>query len=127
MKALPHTLSAIIVSAIPAVMVAQTLEGTAPTLRDPCEHPVMAKARSEGLNALSASEVPEFLYWSWRCKRLARKEDRSVDFGQLYREKWEENYKESQEISGLGAAVLTGAVLILFYSYTAFLLGAESA
>ncbi|MFQ6616687.1 MAG: hypothetical protein ACE5HZ_07995 [Fidelibacterota bacterium] len=97
----------------------------APPPQDPCDHPVVVKATSEGLNALKGLEIPEFIYLSWRCKRMARKEGRQVDFDQMYREKWRENFEESKEISGVGASVLTATVLILFYSFTAFSLGAE--
>ncbi|MFQ6675434.1 MAG: hypothetical protein ACE5LH_03705 [Fidelibacterota bacterium] len=120
---LPITVIIMIVLLGSTRVAAQSPEETSSLRSDPCRHPVVTKARREGLNALTPVEIPRFIYHSWRCKRMARKEGRDVDFASLYREKWEENSNESREISGLGASVLTAAVLVLFYSYVAFALG----
>lgn len=115
-----YAVTSIMVCVSAAVVSAQTPDRTFAPTTDPCQHPVVIKARTEGLNALTFLEIPRFVYLSWSCQRTAKKEGRQVDFGDLYREKWAENYDKSQEISGLGATVLTVSVLILVYSLVSF-------
>ncbi|MFQ6673901.1 MAG: hypothetical protein ACE5GH_03830 [Fidelibacterota bacterium] len=92
---------------------------------NPCDHPVIKKAKSEGLKSLSLKEIPQFWLAAWQCKRSVRRKGKEIDFRSLYREKQRENYEEARTLSGVGTGCLTFTVLILFYSYLGYALGAQ--
>ena len=91
---------------------------------NPCDHPVLEKARNEGLNSLSLKQIPQFWFRAWRCTRYAKREGQKSDFRLLYEQKQEENYEEARKLSGLGTSCLTVTAIILFYSYFGYFMSA---
>lgn len=90
-----------------------------------CEHPVLVKARSAGLNALTVKEIPRFWVKSILCKREAKKRGETIDFKDLYSGKRRSNFEESRKLSGIGSCCVMVSTLILFYSYWGLLMGAD--
>ncbi len=90
-----------------------------------CEHPVINKARQEGLAALSWKETPVFISMSVRCKLQARKENLEVPLGQLFKDKQVKRHSEAKTISGPGACCVTVTGLIMVYSLLGALFGAS--
>ncbi len=82
-----------------------------------CEHPVLQKALIQGLNSLSPVEIPQYWLKSWQCKQYAKKMGKEIDFKTLYEQKELENYREAEEISGIGSSCAIVISIILFYSY----------
>ena len=52
-----------------------------------CEHPIVNKAKKEGLSSLTWKETPFFMVMSFRCKRQARKAGVKDSIGKLFQEK----------------------------------------
>jgi len=92
---------------------------------NPCDHPVIKKAQTEGLNSLSILEIPQFLLATIQCKRHAKKTGEKVDFDSLYKQKNQQNYETSQQLSGIGTCCLVVTALITFYSFVGYMLGAD--
>lgn len=90
-----------------------------------CGHPIIKKAQEKGLNSLSVKQIPLFWMAVVRCKLKTRKTDEKVEFGHLFRQKQNENFENSREISGPGTCVLTVAGVTLLYYYVGYLAGAE--
>lgn len=91
----------------------------------PCDHRIIQKAKEKGLNSLSVKEIPQFWFAVVRCKLEARKGDKKVDFGHLYRQKQNENFEKARELSGLGTCLFTVTGLTLLYFYLGFIAGAD--
>lgn len=91
----------------------------------PCDYRIIQKAKEKGLNSLLVKEIPQFWFAVVRCKLEARKGDRKVDFGHLYRQKQNENFEKARELSGLGTCLLTVTGLTLLYSYFGLAAGAD--
>lgn len=89
-----------------------------------CQHPVMNKAREEGLASLKWKEVPLFLAMSVRCKLQARQEGVDVPMAQLFRDKQSAQHNEAKNISGFGSCCITVTGLIVIYSLLGAALGA---
>lgn len=83
----------------------------------PCEHSVLQKAQIQGLNSLSPVEIPQYWIRLWQCKQYTKKMGKEVDFKTLYEQKELENYREAEEISGIGSSYAIVITIILFYSY----------
>lgn len=92
---------------------------------DLCAHPIIEKARNEGLNGLSLKEIPQFWALSILCKRQAKKRGLEVSFKELYNSKRKTNYEEGRTLSGIGSCCVMVSTLILFYSYWGLLMGAD--
>ena len=90
-----------------------------------CEHPVMNKARAEGLTSLTWKETPIFIAMSVRCKLQARQANVEVPLGQLFKDKQVNRHAEAKTISGPGSCCVTVTGLIMFYSLLGALLGAS--
>ena len=82
-----------------------------------CQHPVMEKARLEGLTALKLKEVPLFLAMSVRCKLQAKQEGVDAPMGQLFKDKQSIRHEESKNFSGLGSCCATITGIMLLYAY----------
>ena len=90
-----------------------------------CEHPVMNKARTEGLASLSWKETPVFIAMSVRCKLQARRSNVQMPLGQLFKDKQVQRHAEAKTISGPGSCCVTVTGLIMVYSLLGALLGAS--
>jgi hypothetical protein len=88
-----------------------------------CEHPVLNKARQEGLAALSWKESPIFIVMSVRCKLQARQTKTEVPMGHLFKDKQVKRHAEAKTLSGLGSCCITVTGLILVYSFLGAALG----
>ena len=105
---------------LPAQKVAAETEETVPeagTFLVSCQHPVMEKARQEGLTALKLKEVPLFLAMSVRCKLQARQEGVDAPMGQLFKDKQSTRHEEAKNFSGLGSCCARVTGIILLYAY----------
>ena len=111
---------ALLWAGLPAQEAAAETEETVPeegTFLVSCQHPVMEKARQEGLTALKLKEVPLFLAMSVRCKLQARQEGVDAPMGQLFKDKQSTRHEEAKNFSGLGSCCATVTGIILFYAY----------
>ncbi|MEE9166616.1 MAG: hypothetical protein V3U24_04020 [Candidatus Neomarinimicrobiota bacterium] len=91
----------------------------------PCDHRIIKKAQTEGLNSLSLVEIPQFWVAAVRCKQEAKKAGKKINFRHLYRQKQEENFEKAREISGVGTFCLVVTGLVLFYSYFWLVAGSD--
>lgn len=88
-----------------------------------CEHPVLEKAREQGLNSLTLEEIPQFWFRALLCKRYVRKGGEDIDFKDLYKQKQEENFENARELSGIGTCFAAVTGLVLLYSFLGFVAG----
>lgn len=88
-----------------------------------CEHPVINKARQEGLAALTWKETPVFVVMSVRCKLQARQAKTDVPMGHLFKDKQVKRHAEAKTLSGLGSCCITVTGLVLVYSFLGAALG----
>jgi len=91
----------------------------------PCDHPIIKKARTEGLNSLTFKESLQFVYRAIQCKRYAKKTGEEIDFRSLFKQKQKQNFEEARQLSGVGTCCLIVTVLIVFYSYYGYMMGAD--
>ena len=91
----------------------------------PCEHPVIKKAQTEGLNSLTLKEIPQFWFMAFQCKRQAKKAGEKINFRSLYKQKQQQNFEEARQLSGIGTCCLVVTALILSYSYLGHVIGAD--
>ena len=90
-----------------------------------CEHPVINKARTEGLASLSWKETPVFIAMSVRCKLQARQAKTQVPLRYLFNDKQANRHAEAKTISGPGSCCITITGLILLHSFLGAVLGAS--
>ena len=111
---------ALLWAGLPAQEASAETEDTIPeagTFLVSCQHPVMEKARQEGLTALKLKEIPLFLAMSARCKLLARQEGVDAPMGQLFTDKQSTRHEQGKNFSGLGSCCATVTGIILLYAY----------
>ena len=111
---------ALLWAGLPAQEAATETEETIPkagTFLVSCQHPVMEKARQEGLTALKLKEIPLFLAMSVRCKLQARQEGVNAPMSQLFKDKQSTRHEEAKNFSGLGSCCAAVTGIILFYAY----------
>ena len=88
-----------------------------------CEHPIVNKAKKEGLSSLTWKETPFFMVMSFRGKRQARKAGVNYSIGKLFQEKQAKQHEEAKMISGPGSCCITVTGLIIIYSFLGLALG----
>ncbi len=92
---------------------------------NPCEHPIIIKAQTSGLNSLTFREIPQFWFKAFQCKRHAKKTGEKSDFSNLYKQKHRQNFDEARQLSGIGSCCFVITISIMFYSYFGHLAGAN--
>ena len=88
-----------------------------------CEHPIVNKAKNEGVSSLTWKETPFFMVMSVRCKQQAKKAGLNDPIEKLLKEKQLKRHEKAKTISGLGSCCITVTGLIILYSFLGLALG----
>ena len=82
-----------------------------------CNHPVVNKAKEEGLIALKWKEIPTFIFVNIKCQIQARKSHIKLEKSNLFKNKQIYQHELNKKISGPGTLIASVSSLILFYTY----------
>jgi len=82
-----------------------------------CNHPVVNKAKEEGLIALKWKEIPTFMFFNMKCKIQAKRANIKLAKSNLFKNKQIYQHELNKKISGPGSLIASASSLILFYTY----------
>lgn len=111
-----------IVFCLTGIVYSQTPSSIVEDEPSPCQSPILLKAQTQGLKSLKPDEIVEYWVRSWQCKRYAKRVGQDINLGYLQKQKQEEYYRESKELSGLGSCFTTVIIITVLYSYVSFAL-----
>ena len=91
-----------------------------------CNHPIVNKAKEEGLIALKWKEIPAFMFFNIKCKIQARKSNIKLEKSNLFKNKQLYQHDLNKKISGPGTLIASVSSLILFYTYLGLIANSPS-